>query len=315
MQNVQQVNSNISFGAAKDINLRYIMRNRSHLLPARVKDAVTDILERGGAGELPTLKEVHTEQYAALMSATTLDEAKAFSEFANVLDFTEIAQKFSRSAKKIAQILPLEDFSLDCLKKIWSGMPQEEITKSYGFSCRDVLSKICKTLNIPKPEGNYLVLLKTSEEEGNRRASDLTRRHLDTCRRNLEKANIANKTPEARAKQAESMRRFYRENPDRREAVRLISLAVWEKCPDIKQACSDFLKSQSPLVQITVLKQMHNERLSPGEKRIAVSFYKHFWDSHPQLKTEFSKARTEAAQEFKLGRLTSFTDNSCDVNA
>ena len=50
MQNIQQKNPYINFGAAKDINLRYIMRNRSYLLPARVQEGVSDILERGGGG-------------------------------------------------------------------------------------------------------------------------------------------------------------------------------------------------------------------------------------------------------------------------
>ena len=52
MQNIQQKNPYINFGAAKDINLRYIMRNRSYLLPARVQEAVSDILQRGG-GDCP----------------------------------------------------------------------------------------------------------------------------------------------------------------------------------------------------------------------------------------------------------------------
>lgn len=316
MQNVQQKNPYINFGAAKDINLRYIMRNRSHLLPLRVKDAVTDILERGGEelplGELPTLKEVHTEQYAPLMRAATLDEARAFPEFAKVLDFTEIAQKFSRSAKKIVQILPLEDFSLDCIKKIWSGMSQEEITEYYGFSCRDVLAKICKTLNIPKPEGNYLVLLKTSEEEGNRRVSDLTRRHLDTCMENLKKANIANKTPEARAKHAAAIVRHYQEHPEKREEVSRISRLAWQKCPQIREAKTEYFLSLSAYQKAVLKKQSSGAPLTAQERRVIAAVHKRFWELHPEFKAIYSEARLEAAREIKL---TSFADNSCDVNS
>ena len=76
MQNVQQKNPYINFGAAKDINLKYIMRNRSYLLPARVQDAVSDILERGGGGmplnELHTIKQYNERNYAPLMQAGTL---------------------------------------------------------------------------------------------------------------------------------------------------------------------------------------------------------------------------------------------------
>ena len=304
MQNVQQKNPYINFGAAKDINLKYIMRNRSYLLPARVQDAVSDILERGGGlplKELPTLKEVHERTYAPLMQAGSLEEVRVlFSEFRDVRDFTEIAKKFARSARVIATRMNLEDFSLDCLKKIWSGMPQEEIVKSYGFSCRDVLSKICKTLHIPKPEGNYLVLLKNSDEEGNRRVADMTRRHLDVCCRNLELANKANRTPEARAKHAESMRRFYEEHPERRELLSLISQTTWNKCPHIKQAMAVYTKFQPPRVLEAIDKQKAGIKLSEDDVRLVQDFYRRFWANFPNLRDDFSQARMEAFKELTM---------------
>ena len=281
------------------------MRNRSYLLPARVQEAVSDILERGGGGlplkELPTLKEVHERTYAPLMQAESLEDARAlFPEFSDVRDFTEIAKKFIRSARVIGVRMKLEDFSLDCLKKIWSGMPQEEITKSYGFSCRDVLSKICKTLHIPKPEGNYLVLLKTSEEEGNRRVASVSKRYVEISLRNLELANKANRTPRARAKHAESMRRFYEEHPERREIISKISQAAWDKCPHIKQAMAVYTKFQPPSVIEAINRQKAGMKLTEDEICLVQDFYKRFWTKYSSLKEDYANARIEAYKELNM---------------
>ena len=303
MQSIHSSNPSITFGAAKDINLRYIMKNRSHLLPVRVRGAVENILsetEGQPLSVLPTLREVHQQTYAPLMSTETLSEAGTlYPEFSGVIDFTQIAAKFSRSAKTIARILPPEAFSLDCLKKIWSGMTQEEIVKYYGFSCRDVLSKLCKTLNIPKPQGNYLTLLKTSEEEGNRKVAEATRRHLDVCLENLAFANLANKTPEARAKQAESMKRFYEEHPEMRAEVAEISTETWRLCTQIRRALADFLSDESSYIQILSGMQRHGRSLNDKEIRSVKGFYKRFWEAFPELKEIYSKARLKAASDVK----------------
>lgn len=290
----------VKFGSAKEINLSYILKNREHLLPERMRYAVRSALKQG---EDITLQELHNIIYAPLMQTQTLEEARIlFPEFEDVRDFTEIADKFLRSARVISARMPLEDFSLDCLKKIWFGTPQEQIVKSYGFRCRDVLSKICKTLNIPKPEGNYLMLLKTSSEEGNRKVAEATRRHLDTCMKNLALANIANKTPEARAKQAASMRRFYDEHPEKREAVSIITKAAWEKCGHIKQAMAVFTRFQPPRVIEAIHKQKAGSRLSESEQALIGDFYKRFWANFPNLRKDFSIAKIEAAKEFKKPR-------------
>lgn len=303
MQSIQYGNPYIKFGAAKDINLRYVFKHRSHLLPARVRDAVEMILQETKEqplNTLPTLREVHLQAYAPLMKAETLTEARTlFLEFSDVIDFSQIAHRFSRSAKIISKILPPEKFSLDCLKKIWSGMTQEEIVKYYGFSCRDVLTKICKTLNIPKPMGNYLTLLKTSEEEGNKKVADATRRHIDICLENLAFANLANKTPEARAKQALSMRRFYDENPDKRAEIAEISKQTWQRCPEIREALAAFLSNEPVYIQMISHKQRHGCNINEREIRSVKGFYKRFWEAFPELKEMYSKARLQAASNVK----------------
>ncbi len=303
MQSIQHRNSNINFGAAKDINLRYILEKRAHLLPERILTNVQNIVERtqGMSIEcLPTLKEVHNDTFRPLMSAESLEQAKLiFPEFGDVLDFSLFTKKFSRSARVIEKTTPPESFSLDCLKKIWSGMPQEEIVRQYGFSCRDVVAKLCKALNIPKPLNNYLVLLKSSDEVGNQMIAAETRRHLDVCIKNLKLANIANKTPEARVKQAESMRNFYVNHPQRRERIAEISRLTWEKCPEIRAAKAEYFDSLTPYQKSIMSKQSYGIALTAEEKRIVSSVHKKFWEAHPEFREIYAAARTAAVREIK----------------
>ncbi len=295
----------MNFGAAKDINLRYIMEKRSHLLPPRMWSAVSEVLKKNEGvptEKLPTLKEVHTEVYAPLMQCKTLDELKAtglYPEFLCVRDFTAIAREFSRSARKISAQMPLEDFSLDCLKKIWSGMPQEDIVKAYGFSCRKMLTKICDNLGISKPAGNYLTLLKTSDEAGNRAIAEKTLQHLDVCRANLAKAGLLCNTPEARAKQVAGMKKFYEDNPYRREEASMISKEVWRRCQDIKDAQAEFLAQQPVYVQVAARKIMHNEPTTEKEKRAGGAFFKTFWDKFEDCREKYGRIRKEVVQEMK----------------
>lgn len=299
----QQVES-MNFGAAKDVNLYYIMRRRSHLLPKRIFDEVSKVVEEGSEGGLETLKELHTRVYKPLMDAKTLDEAKSkYTEFEGVLDFTTIARRFSRSAKVISEQMPLDEFSLDCLKKIWSGMPQEDITKSYGFSSRTVLVKICNALHIPKPSGNYLVLLKNSDEIANQKTAEATRRHLDICRKNLALANIANKTPEAREKHALAMRQFYNDHPERRQEISLISKRTWDKCPEIRDAKAKYFLTLAPYQKAVLKKQSAGLPLTAQDRRVIGAVHKGFWDKYPEFKTIYSQARREAAREVKGGNV------------
>ncbi len=306
MVNRAAVADTVSFGAAKDLNLRYIMQKREHLLPKSVKNVVEAELARAqgqNISMLPTLKEVHNIVYAPLFSAKTLEEARLnCPDFADVRDFTEIARDFPRSTKMISEHLPIEEFSLDCLKKIWSGMPQEEVAKSYGFSGRGVLAKICQRLNIPKPEGNYLVLLKTCEEEGNSKVAEISRCYIKTSMKNLKRANKANKTAKARAKQAESMRRFYIENPDRRREVSEISRLTWEKCPEIRKAQVEMLSDEPAYVQIATGKQCHGCAISANESRSIKTFYKKFWEKYPEFREAYARARREATAEVRSSK-------------
>ena len=125
-------NNGLQFGAAKDLHLGYIARKRASLLPQRVLNRVNAYVafETGGTSKLPTLRQVHNDVYEALMNAKTLEEVKSASmypEFMEVGNLAELPYRFSRSKKLIEKQMPLEDFALDCLKKIWSGKMVDDI--------------------------------------------------------------------------------------------------------------------------------------------------------------------------------------------
>lgn len=286
----------VNFGAAKDINLKYILRNRSHLLPLRMRVEA----EKAATMEMPTLKELHERIYKPLMECPTLDKAKKeFPEFDKVVEFPTVADEVPRLAKILRGQMPLSEVALDCLKKVWSGMSQEEIAKTYGFSGRAPVSKLCDVLNIPRPNHNYLTLLKTSDEAGNRQVAEASRRHLDICMKNLALANIANKTPEARAKHAAGIIRHYQEHPERREEVSAISKLAWQKCSQIREAKAKYFETLSGYQRSVLKKQASGEPLSVQERRVVSSVHKKFWDEHPEFKSIYSEARREAAREIK----------------
>lgn len=303
----------VDFGAAKDINLRYILRNHSHLLPERMNAAADSFVVKTESMDcLPTLKDLHEMVYSGLMSAPSLDEAKKlYPEFAEVVELPAVAKKVPRLIAILGEKIPLSEFSFDLLKKVWSGMPQEEIAKTYGFSGRAPVSKLCNLINIPKPNHNYLTLLKTSDEAGNQRVADASRRHLSTSMRNLALANIANKTPEARAKQAASIVRHYEEHPERREEASRISRLTWQKCPQIREAKTKYFLSLSTYQKVVLKKQSSGAPLTAQERRVVASVHKGFWDLYPEFKAIYAEARIEAVREV---RLSSLTDRSCDMN-
>lgn len=303
----------VNFCAAKDINLKYIWANRAHLLPERMNVAVGAFFVKPfSLNSLPTLKDLHASVYRNLMEAPTLAMAKKdYPEFECVVELPTVAEKVPRLVKIIQEKMPLGDFSFDLLKKVWSGMPQEEIAKTYGFSGRAPVAKLCEILKIPKPEHNYLTLLKNSDEAGNQKTADAARRHLGTCMKNLALANIANKTPQARAKQAASMVRHYTENPDKREVISAISKLAWAKCEQIREAKAKYFENLTGYQRAVLKKQSFGAPLTAQEQRVVAAIHKRFWDSHPEFKTIYSEARREAAREVKS---TSLADGSCNVN-
>mgnify|MGYP003289486773 CR=1 FL=1 len=297
-------NNGLQFKAAKDLHLGYIARKRAHLLPQRVLNRVNAYVafETGGTSKLPTLRQVHNDVYEALMSAKTLEEVKSASmypEFIEVGNLAELPYRFSRSKKLIEKQMPLEDFALDCLKKIWSGKMVDDISKSYGFKTRDVFTNLCEHLKIPRPSRNYNTLLKASEEEGNSVIAEKTMRHIEQCKKNLSKAGNKHLEPEALAKQAESMREYYCCHPELREQKSEVMRLTWELCPEIREAYKAFLVKQPKYVHQVFSKVRRGAKLTEVEKRIRTTYYKMFWDAHPETRQVYAEAKTLAEKMLK----------------
>ena len=296
------INNNINFGAAKDLHLNYIARKRAHLLPERVLNRINAYVafETGGIPKYPSLRQVHNDTYEALMSSKTLEEAKSmYPEFMDVGNLMELPFRFSRSKKLIEKQMPLENFALDCLKKIWSGRMVDDISKSYGFKTRDVFTNLCDHLNIPRPSRNYNTLLKASEEEGNLVIAEKTRRNIEQCKKNLAKAGKKHLAPESLAKQAESMREVYKNNPEIIKRKKEVMELTWELCPGIKLAFHDFAKEQTPYIRKVISKQKINKPLTEVEKRAISGFNKRFWETHACLREDYSRARSLAEEIIK----------------
>ncbi len=314
-QHIQKQQNHVFFGAAKDLHLKYILKKRAHLLPERILEKVTEIVNshNGSVIELPTLKRVHDEEYAQLMKADTLAKAKeSYKEFKDVIDLSKITTPSNKQARKITEVLPLEEFSLDLLKRVWAGTTQVQIAKHYGLNGREAVAKLCKMLNIPKPESNYLILLKTCEEEGNRKVAEATLQHLDICKRNLALAGKTSKTPEAIQKQRQSLKEFYNDHPERREEASTISKEVWRRCEEIRSAKMLYLSQQPLFVQHATSKLIHNQKMTETEKRVAHAFHRDFWEIDPARKIQYGQTRHEVVEDFKDGKLTPDIKNSAE---
>lgn len=290
-------NNHPQFGAAKDLHLNYIVKKRANLLPERVLNRVNAYIafETDGIPKFPTIRQLHNDTYEELMKATTLEEAKImYPEFMEVGNLAELPYRFSRSKKLIEQQMPLENFALDCLKKIWSGTMVEDISKSYGFRTRDVFTNLCEHLNIPRPSKNYNTLLKASEEEGNQVIAEKTLQHLEQCKKNLAKAGDKHLEPEALTKQSESMRDVYRYNPEKRAQKSEIMRLTWHLCPEVKDAKKAFLAKQPQYVHQVISKAKQGKKLTEADNRIIATFNKMFWDTHPEMRIIYAEAKTMA---------------------
>ena len=179
-----------SFGAAKDINLKYIYAKRLHLLPDRMKRIVSDIAS-GNTEFKTTLRDLHLAVYSPLLNCKNLNEAAAiFPEFSQILELNTVIQRDSSNLRKIKEKMPLSEFSIYILKERWGKLKTiNEIADNLGLKNRSSLSWFMEITKIPDLGKNYQALLKASDEELNRQIAAKTRtynqRHYDdVLRRN-----------------------------------------------------------------------------------------------------------------------------------
>lgn len=290
-----------AFKSASDITLKYVLEKQSAYIPARILDKIKELVS-SGKDKLFTLPEVHSEVYKKLFEAKTLDEVKTYyPEFREVIDMSEMKNNRSKAVKAVQSIMPLEDFTLQYLKELYLPTSQDNLVKKYGFTNRNLLLWLNSKLNIKKLSGEYIMLLKLSDEKENRRYAQMTSNYLknnDEVRKNFfEKASDAHKTAEYREKKRNEMVRFYQNNPEKREKVRLISSMTWERCSEIKKEFQAYTKAQSGYVKVILKKKCAGMTLTDVEKRIVGKYYKDFWKSHPEFAELYRKTRMEVIEE------------------
>lgn len=289
------------FTAASDITAGYLLKNRAKFLPKRILEKC-ECLVRENKADM-RLEELHKEVYANLFSAKSLDVLKAeYPEFEGVIDAIALKDNRSKAIKAIKAKMPLEDFTLDYIKRLYAPTPETELVEFYNFPNRSILNWLNNTaLKIPKLPGNYLTLYKSSTEEGNKRIAELSKLALerDPQRRRyfFKRAAEAHRTPEYRKKKRQEMIDFYERNPEAAEKVGLISQMTWDKCPEIKEAFGRYFESLSRYKKSVFSKRNNRKNLNDIEARTLKGVYKSFWKTHPEFIEQYRQARLEVIKE------------------
>lgn len=296
-----QNNYTPNFLSAKDLHLRYILKHNSQYLPESILKEVTRYCKQDKAS-LPDLLTVHSDVYKRLYKATTLDQVKSYPEFKNVIDITTMRGSRSKIIKAIQKIMPLEQFTLQYLKDLYTPITMDNLAKKYGVSGRSILNWLNNKLNIQKLTSSYVNLLRMSDPKENERIADCTRASLkkypEVYKKRLVKAAEAHRTPEYRSKKSREMKEFYKRKPEAAEKTAMISQETWNRCPEIKQALKEFTKTkENSCVQIVLIKRSRKEKLNEIEKRILKGYYKEFWDSHPQMKIIYQEVRKQVIKD------------------
>lgn len=210
-----------SFQGARDINLKYIYNNRLRLLPQRIRQKVTNVVENNGNIYEP-LRDIHLKTYAPLLECKTLGKAQnMFYEFREVLPAQNVIQHKSQNVKKIMETTPLEDLSLLLLKERWGKLKTlDEIAKDLGLKNRSALAWIMQKIRIPDFGTNYHKLLSTTDEKLNREIAQKTKNY-----------NAAHRDAVIAHNLTLSMK-F-------KELNRQISQTAWDRLPHIKEAFSE----------------------------------------------------------------------------
>ena len=293
--------NNLSFGSAKDISLKYVLERHSRYLPERMINEIKALLA-SGEKDLPQLYELHNSVYKPLMEAKTLDEAKRlYPELSDVLEMTTLDGNRSKAVSAVRSKMPLEKFTLEYLKRIYAPRSQESIVKEFGFTMRSLVDWLNSKLNIKKLSGNYLNLIRMSNEKENERIAECSRKAIyanpELQAKRQAKVAEHHRTPEYREKKRQEMINFYKNNPKRAEIVGMISKLTWEKCPEIKEAFSDYTSKLSSYTRSALSKKLAGKRLTAQEQRAVGGYYKNFWETHKDLIPLYKQMRKEAAAE------------------
>ena len=305
---VQNLNTyNTNFNAASDISLEYVLKKHSRFLPKRMLCEIQNIVA-SGQKNMPQLYELHNIVYKKLFEAKNLEELKKlYPEYKNVQELTILEGSRTKALKAIKEKgIDIKDFTLDFMKKLCAPSSQPTLVKEYGFTNRNLLSWLQAKLNIPSFSGSYVNLVAMSNEQKNQRIAELSRKAMYARPKEMmdeiqAKITRHHRTPEYREKKRQEMVNFYKNHPERAEKLSIILRMAWEKCPEIREAMSEYTKQASPFVRKVLSKRQTRTPLNAEEKRVLKGYYRGFWDSHPEYGNLYTRMRLEAIKEYEEG--------------
>lgn len=289
--------NNPSFeGRGKPLDLKYILEKRSHLLPQRVLDSARTSLSG------VSLPEIHRSIYNPLLDCKTLDEAKSlYPEFAGIAESVTFSRE-SVYKRQFEERTKGMNFPLKMLQELWGNLKtKDEVAQELGLPNRTSLDWALKQIGFVYFQPNYRVLLKASDEAGNREIAQKTRVYNQAnpelmYARNKHAAQGC-KTEEYRAAQRARMIEYDKLHPERREKISEFDKRVWELCPEIKDAMAQFAMGETAYVRGIVMKKTRGVVLTEQEKRVDKGFYKRFWAAHPELRNVLAAAKAQVRKE------------------
>lgn len=297
IQNNNYKNTQPTFEAGgKPITLQYILEKRSNLLPERVLQAVKAELAKGSS-KTRSLLEIHRAIYEPILKYTSLEALKedaAFPEFKDIKPFV-LFERNTRYAKEFKERTD-KNFVLNMIQEYWGNLKtKDEIAQSFGMKNRNSLEWALKQIDFVSFHPNYRTLLRSSDEAGNREIASKTAAwnalHPDLMYARNKHAAQGCKTEEYRKAQAQRMKEYDKEHPERREKISISGKEAWAKCPEVRQAMSEFAAQSSSFLRHIVMKRFSGVKLTNKEDRISRGFFKRFWQTHPELKAVYAEAK------------------------
>ena len=294
-QNINKQNHTPTFEAkGKPISLEYIIKKHEKVLPERVLNNAKKAISNANEKNL-SLKEIHLRTYEPLLRCKTLDEAKElFSEFKNIKeDFKSI--NYSKNIESF-KTRTGKNYALKFLQEYWGKLKsKEELVKTFGLTSRGALDWILNKINFEGFKHNYITIINASDEEGNKIIAAKTAAwnalHPEYVLAKNKHAAQACKTEKFRKEQSKRMKEYDKEHPERRDKIGKSTKRAWDLCPEVKEAMKIFLKNSPPNVKSVMFKDMKDGNLNEQEYIIKKAFFKYFWESHPEMKEIYTKAR------------------------
>lgn len=282
----------------KPIDLKYILAKRSQLLPQRV------LAEACISTPDKSLLDIHRSLYAPLLDCKTLDEVKSiYPEFAGIADNVTFSRNTIYKQQFEARTSGI-NFPLKMLQELWANLKtKDEVAQELGLTNRSSLEWALKQIGFVYFPPNYRMLLKSSDEAGNREIAQKTTAYNEAnpdlmYARNRHAAQFC-KTEEYRAAQRARMLEYDKLHPERREKISEFDKRTWELCPEIKEAMSRFAMGETSYVRGVVMKKVRGVILSEQEKRVEKGFYRRFWAAYPQFRDVLAAAKAQVRKEMK----------------